>query len=175
MNTETLIEFAKAWTSMGWAVTQQVEEIMAEGPDSDANPNAVAMAIDRLKEFEGDDGVDGILAALEEWLSHRIAPCLRFDPGPRLPEGSPDDFQAELEHEEIARQKRPITVTVRYWIGTRECEGRAINYTGAMLIASRNQNAYTPRFYDHAGVRLHDLGNCLAYEPDDAGDVIVYC
>ena len=68
-----------------------------------------------------------------------------------------------------------IEITVRYWVGTRECKGSAKTYAGAMRLAGKNQNAFAPRFYDHAGEQLHDLGNCLAYAPTDAGEVIVYC
>ena len=53
-------------------------------------------------------------------------------------------------------------------------EGTATTYAGAMRIAGRNQNAYPPKFYDPEGRELHDLGNCLAYEPSDSGEVICY-
>ena len=65
-------------------------------------------------------------------------------------------------------------IKVTYWRGTQQLEGTADSYEGAMELASRNENAYTPRFFDANGVRLHDLGECLAYEPDEAGNVIVY-
>lgn len=63
----------------------------------------------------------------------------------------------------------PAQITVKYWVGTSRREDIATSYEEAMEIASRNQNAYPPRFYDPDGVQLHDLGNCLAYEagPED--------
>jgi hypothetical protein len=57
-------------------------------------------------------------------------------------------------------------VRVTYWRGTTECEGVATSYRGAMRIASRNQNAWEPRFYDaETGERLYDDGQGLA-NPD---------
>lgn len=47
-------------------------------------------------------------------------------------------------------------------------EATATTYRGAMRIASRNQNAYGPRFYNERGKELHDDGNGLATEADMA-------
>lgn len=58
-----------------------------------------------------------------------------------------------------------MTITVKYWRGTTQLEAKARTYRGAMKIAARNQNAYGPRYYDDAGVELHDDGNGLCY-PD---------
>lgn len=57
-------------------------------------------------------------------------------------------------------------ITVKYWQGTTRLEAVASSYAEAMEIASRNQNACPPRFYDPDGVQLYDLGNCLAYEAE---------
>lgn len=66
-----------------------------------------------------------------------------------------------------------MKITVQYWRGTMRCEGTATTYKGAMRIASRNQNAYGPSFYDDKGVQLHDMGYGLAYEEPDAQGRIV--
>lgn len=66
-----------------------------------------------------------------------------------------------------------MKITVKYWVGTAQYEGTAKTYKGALRIASRNQNAYGPRFYDDAGAELHDTGFGLAYEePDDQGRIV---
>lgn len=57
-----------------------------------------------------------------------------------------------------------MKITVRYWRGTSRCEGTATTYKGALRIASRNQNAFQPRFYDEDGKELYDNGFGLAYE-----------
>jgi hypothetical protein len=68
-----------------------------------------------------------------------------------------------------------IEVTVRYWVGTRQYEGKATTYRGAMRIARRNRNAYDPKFYDHEGKELYDTGFCLGYvETDSLGQGIAY-
>lgn len=58
-----------------------------------------------------------------------------------------------------------MIVTVKYWIGTTQHEGKATTYKGAMRLASKNRNAYSPSFYDSKGVELFDDGIGLAY-PD---------
>lgn len=65
-------------------------------------------------------------------------------------------------------------ITVKYWLGTLRQEAVAGSYEEAMEIASRNQNAYEPKFYDPDGVRLYDLGNCLAYEAQDGETTRAY-
>lgn len=57
------------------------------------------------------------------------------------------------------------TVTVKWWRGTTQLEGKARTYRGAMRLA-----AWPARFYDEAGRRLHDDGVGLAYEDEDAVD-----
>lgn len=64
-----------------------------------------------------------------------------------------------------------MKITVTYWRGTLQLTGTATTYRGAMRIASRNQNAFPPRFYDEKGIQLHDLGHTLAYEPDENGEI----
>ena len=61
-----------------------------------------------------------------------------------------------------------MKIRVIYWRGTTECEGFATTYCGAMRIASRNQNAYQPRYFDDDGRQLYDDGNGLRYEDADA-------
>lgn len=56
-----------------------------------------------------------------------------------------------------------MTVTVKYWVGTARHEGKATSYAGAKRIASKNQNAYSPSYYDEKGVELIDDGIGLAY------------
>ena len=63
-------------------------------------------------------------------------------------------------------------VIVKYWRGTTRHEGTAKTYKGAMRIASRNQNAYPPRFYDASGRELYDTGYGLAYADHQPGNVI---
>jgi hypothetical protein len=47
--------------------------------------------------------------------------------------------------------------------------GTAKTYRGAMRVASNNQNAYPPRYFDENGVELHNDGYGLAYpEPEMA-------
>lgn len=58
-----------------------------------------------------------------------------------------------------------MTVTVRYWRGTIQLEEKVKTYREAMSIASQNQNAYGPSFFDENGVELHDDGQGLCY-PD---------
>jgi hypothetical protein len=62
-----------------------------------------------------------------------------------------------------------MKITVKYWIGTTQYTGTAKTYLGAMKLASKNQNAYQPRFCDENGIELHDDGNGLAYEGRLAG------
>ncbi len=56
-----------------------------------------------------------------------------------------------------------VKITVRYWRGTMQLTGMATTYAGAMRIASRNQNAYDPTFWD-GHRRLLDDGRGLVYE-----------
>jgi len=79
-----LIEFAKAWSSMGGAVQEQVEAIIeATGADDDGeafeeavyqqNPNAITMALRALENkgenLEGMDDLMDHLWAAEELMS----------------------------------------------------------------------------------------------------------
>lgn len=66
-----------------------------------------------------------------------------------------------------------MKIRVEYWRGNTKYVGHAKTYKGAMRIASRNQNAYPPRFYDKDGKELYDTGYGLAYQPDN--DKEVYC
>lgn len=61
-------------------------------------------------------------------------------------------------------------VTVRYWVGTLEHEGRATTYAGAKRIAARTRNATAPTYYAADGRRLYDLGVCLVPAGSDAAD-----
>ncbi len=55
-------------------------------------------------------------------------------------------------------------IRVEYWIGTTRFTGKAKTYRGAMRIASRNSNAYDPKFYDDkTGQELADDGSGLSY------------
>lgn len=56
------------------------------------------------------------------------------------------------------------TVIVKYWRGTTQYEGKAKTYKGAMRIASRNQNAYSPTFWTPEGEELIDIGGALVEE-----------
>ena len=60
-----------------------------------------------------------------------------------------------------------MTVTIRYWRGMTQLEGKATTYRGALRVAGRNQNASGPRFYDERGVQLYDDGNGLRYEDSE--------
>lgn len=66
-----------------------------------------------------------------------------------------------------------MTITVRYWRGTQQCEAKARSYRGAMRIAARNQNAYGPTYWDPDGRQLHDLGCALVYYPEDDGEIVL--
>lgn len=55
-----------------------------------------------------------------------------------------------------------IVIRVEYWRGTLQLTGKARTYRGAMRIAARNQNAWSPRFYAE-NRQLFDDGNGLAY------------
>jgi len=59
-----LIDFAKAWASLGDAVTEQVEKVLEYGTEAEVNPNAIRLAQERIggRNEEIDD-------ALEEWLA----------------------------------------------------------------------------------------------------------
>jgi hypothetical protein len=57
-------------------------------------------------------------------------------------------------------------IIVKYWRGTLRLEDTAESYDGAMEIATKNQNAYPPRFYTETGEELHDDGNCLVTESE---------
>lgn len=63
-----------------------------------------------------------------------------------------------------------MTVTVKYWIGTTQYDGKATTYRGAMRLAAKNCNAYGPTYYDENGVQLFDDGQGLAYEDEDVCD-----
>ncbi len=65
-----------------------------------------------------------------------------------------------------------MKITVKYWIGPTQYQGTATTYRGAMRIASRNQNAYPPKFYDEEGKKLYDTGFGLAYEDQPNPDII---
>jgi len=65
-------------------------------------------------------------------------------------------------------------IRVTYWRGTRQCEGRATTYRGAMRIAARNQNAYGPQFYAADGEKLLDDGNGLMRESVADSGKLVY-
>ena len=67
-----------------------------------------------------------------------------------------------------------MKITVRYWRGTTQYVGTATTYRGALRIASRNQNAYSPRYYDDKGTALYDDGNGLAYCYTDQQGRTVY-
>lgn len=56
-------------------------------------------------------------------------------------------------------------VKVAYWQGTTQREGLAADYAEAMNLASQNQNAYDPTFWEIAtGRQLFDDGNGLCVE-----------
>ena len=59
-------------------------------------------------------------------------------------------------------------VKVVYWIGTTQHEEWVSTYAEAMKVASKNQNAYDPSFYDSDGRELIDDGNGLRHEDSDA-------
>ena len=61
-------------------------------------------------------------------------------------------------------RRNDMTVTVNYWVGTTEQSGKAKTYAQAMKLADRNQNAFSPSFYDEDGKQLYDTGYGLAYE-----------
>ena len=65
------------------------------------------------------------------------------------------------------------TVTVKYWRGTTQHEGKAKTYRGAMRLASKNQNAFPATFFDADDNKLYDTGYGLAYpEPDSEGRIV---
>lgn len=56
-------------------------------------------------------------------------------------------------------------VRVVYWEGAAQREGLAADYSEAMQFASRNKNAFGPKFYEIAtGCQLFDDGNGLCVE-----------
>jgi hypothetical protein len=68
-----------------------------------------------------------------------------------------------------------MMITVKYWRGTLQVTGKARSYAGAMRIASLNQNAYSPTFWD-GNRQLIDDGNGLAYRDEveqETGSVVV--
>lgn len=52
-------------------------------------------------------------------------------------------------------------ITVKYWRSTTQHEEQCFTYAEAVEIASRNQNAFPPRFYGDRGEELFDDGNGL--------------
>lgn len=58
-----LISFADAWINLGTAIQDQVKQVLAQGPEYEANANAIRHATDVLQGFNED-----IDAALAEWL-----------------------------------------------------------------------------------------------------------
>lgn len=66
-----------------------------------------------------------------------------------------------------------MRIQVIYWRGTTQCVGYARTYRGAMRIASRNQNKYSPTFWD-GDRRLLDNGYGLVYEDTLDRDQPVY-
>jgi hypothetical protein len=68
-----------------------------------------------------------------------------------------------------------VKVKVVYWRSTTQLEGTATTYAGARRVASKNQNAYPPRFYDKkTGEQLHDDGQGLVYESSMESDTRRY-
>ncbi len=66
-----------------------------------------------------------------------------------------------------------MKIIVRYWRGTTQYVGTATTYRGALRIASRNQNTYSPQYYDDKGTVLDDDGHGLAYRhPDQQGRTV---
>jgi hypothetical protein len=47
LDSSTLIGFAKKWADLGWAVQQQVEEVMNDA-GAEVNPNAIKLAQEKL-------------------------------------------------------------------------------------------------------------------------------
>ena len=66
-----------------------------------------------------------------------------------------------------------IEVTVYYWLGTTQVSGKATSYAGAMRLADKNRNAYSPTFF-HGDRKLIDDGNGLAYEDEAEKGSTVY-
>lgn len=67
-----------------------------------------------------------------------------------------------------------MKIRVVYFLGTLQREGFATTYRGAMRVASRNQNAWSPRFYADDGEKLLDDGNGLMRESNVASGNLVY-
>ena len=70
MNVVQLVEVAKGFMKLGWAVQEQVEQVM-EGRAEDCNPNALEMIRDWLeaarREAEGDEELyESLFEAVEE-------------------------------------------------------------------------------------------------------------
>jgi hypothetical protein len=86
-----LVEFARAWSKMGWAVAEQVEAILDDADAwSEQNPNALRVAQERIGGFHPE--IDGALAeALKKFddetepfcdacQQHRPCSCDDMDP-----------------------------------------------------------------------------------------------
>jgi hypothetical protein len=60
------------------------------------------------------------------------------------------------------KTKTSVRVRVEYWCGTTQMTGTAMTYRGAMRLAAKNRNAYSPKFYD-GNRELLDDGSGLVY------------
>jgi hypothetical protein len=56
-----------------------------------------------------------------------------------------------------------MKVKVIYWLGATQHEEFVQSYMDAMNVACRNQNAFSPTFWDEQGNQLFDDGHGLAY------------
>jgi hypothetical protein len=58
-----LIAFAEAWAGLGWAVREQVIDVMDNGVDAECNPNAIHEAKTALASYPA------ITVPLDEWIA----------------------------------------------------------------------------------------------------------
>jgi len=59
-----LIDFAKRWVQLGWAVSEQVEQVVDNPETDEVNPAAIELARSRLR---------GLNEELDQTLGHYLA------------------------------------------------------------------------------------------------------
>ncbi len=66
MDLDTFITAAKLYNRLGWAVQDQLDDILS-GSIYECNPNAVRMCVEMFKQVELDDSED-VLQEMKEFL-----------------------------------------------------------------------------------------------------------
>ena len=68
-----------------------------------------------------------------------------------------NDTNAKGTRPMTTKTKTSVRVRVEYWCGTTQMTGTAMTYRGAMRLAAKNRNAYSPKFYDGNRELLDDV------------------